>query len=269
MTQDQSGLVVEDVVVRFGGHTAVNQLNLSAPRGQITGLIGPNGAGKTTTFNACCGLLRPSSGHVRLLGEDVTRRSPQHRARMGMGRTFQRMELFDSLPVRTNVALGRECRIAGGTAWRHVRGSRTDTRRLARLTDAALDRCGIAHLADRRPGELSTGQRRLVELARCIAGGFSIMLLDEPSSGLDKAETLLFADILRSLVRDEGVGILLVEHDMGLVMSVCNYIHVLDFGQPIFHGTPAETLHSPVVRSAYLGSEDVESAVEDKAAIDA
>lgn len=267
MTQDESGLVVQDVVVRFGGHVAVNQLSLTAPQGQITGLIGPNGAGKTTTFNACCGLLRPSAGHVRLNGEDVTGRSPQYRARKGMGRTFQRMELFDSLPVRDNVALGRECRIAGGAAWRHVRGSRSDARALARVTSDALDRCGIADLAGRKPAELSTGQRRLVELARCIAGGFAVMLLDEPSSGLDKSETRLFAEILRSLVREEGVGILLVEHDMALVMSVCDYIHVLDFGQPLFQGTPAETLHSPTVRAAYLGTDDVEDALEDKAAV--
>ncbi len=269
MRQDESGLVVRDVVVRFGGHTAVNHLDLSAPQGQITALIGPNGAGKTTTFNACCGLLRPSEGTVHFAGEDVTGRSPQYRARQGMGRTFQRMELFDSLPVRENVALGRECRIAGGAAWRHIRGSRADRRSLAELSGNALERCGITQLAERRPSELSTGQRRLVELARCIAGGFSVMLLDEPSSGLDKAETARFAEILRSLVRDEGVGILLVEHDMALVMSICSYIHVLDFGQPIFEGTPAETLHSPLVRSAYLGSEDVEDAVKDKGAIHA
>lgn len=269
MSRDTSGLVVTDLTIRYGGHVAVNSFSLSAPRGEITGLIGPNGAGKTTTFNACSGLLRPTLGHVRFLGEDVTARSPQRRARMGLGRTFQRMELFDSLPVRQNVALGRECRLAGGAAWRHLRGTRSDARTLARISADALERCGIADLANRLPSELSTGQRRLVELARCIAGGFEVMLLDEPSSGLDKAETLLFAEILQSLVRDEGVGILIVEHDMALVMRVCTYIHVLDFGRSIFEGTAAETLHSPIVRSAYLGSDAVEDALEDKAPVDA
>jgi ABC-type branched-subunit amino acid transport system ATPase component len=261
MTAEQAGLVVEEVVVRYGGHVAVNGMSLSAPRGRITGLIGPNGAGKTTTFNVCSGLLRPSAGRVRLFGQDVTTRSAQHRARMGLGRTFQRMELFDSLPVRQNVALGRECRLAGALPWRHLSGSRGDARTLARRSEEAMERCGITHLAARRPGELSTGQRRLVELARCIAGGYDLMLLDEPSSGLDKTETERFGAILRSLVDTDGVGILLVEHDMALVVKVCDYLHVLDFGQPIFAGTPSETLTSPVVRAAYLGDEDVETAV--------
>ncbi len=264
-SSEDSGLVAEDLVVRYGGHVAVNKMTLAAPRGRITGLIGPNGAGKTTTFNACTGLLRPTSGRVKLFGEDVTGWSPQHRARAGLGRTFQRMELFDSLPVVENVALGRECRLAGARPWRHLRGTRTDARTLRRLTERALERCGIANLAARRPADLSTGQRRLVELARCIAGGYDLMLLDEPSSGLDKTETKRFGAILRSLVADEGVGILIVEHDMALVSSICDYLHVLDFGEPIFEGTAAETLASPMVRAAYLGSEAVEAAVHSEA----
>jgi len=266
VSNDDSGLVAENLVVRYGGHVAVNGMTLAAPRGRITGLIGPNGAGKTTTFNACSGLLRPTSGRVRLFGQDITGWSPQHRARAGLGRTFQRMELFDSLPVSQNVALGRECRLAGAQPWRHLRGSRTDARTLSRLTGRALERCGIAHLAARRPADLSTGQRRLVELARCVAGGYDLMLLDEPSSGLDKAETERFGAILQSLVAEEGVGILIVEHDMALVARVCDYLHVLDFGEPIFEGTPAQTLASPIVRAAYLGSEAVEAAVPEEAA---
>jgi ABC-type branched-subunit amino acid transport system ATPase component len=269
MTGDATGLVVEDVVVRYGGHVAVNGMSLSAPRGRITGLIGPNGAGKTTTFNVCSGLLRPSAGRIRLFGQDVTTRSAQHRARMGLGRTFQRMELFDSLPVRENVALGRECRLAGALPWRHLTGSRGEDRMLVRRSEQAMERCGIGQLAGRRPAELSTGQRRLVELARCIAGGYNLMLLDEPSSGLDKTETQRFGAILRSLVAEDGVGILLVEHDMALVVNVCDYLHVLDFGEPIFAGTPSETLASPVVRAAYLGNEAVESAVAGRGARDA
>jgi ABC-type branched-subunit amino acid transport system ATPase component len=121
-------------------------------------------------------------------------------------------------------------------------------------------------LADRRPADLSTGQRRLVELARCVAGGYDVMLLDEPSSGLDKAETERFGAILQSLVAEEGVGILIVEHDMALVARVCDYLHVLDFGEPIFEGTAAQTLASPIVRAAYLGSEAVEAAVPEEPA---
>jgi ABC-type branched-subunit amino acid transport system ATPase component len=253
----QEGLVVDAVQVRFGGLTAVDGLSLHAPPGRITGLIGPNGAGKTTTFNACSGLVRPTSGTVRLDGQDVTPLSPQARAQRGLGRTFQRMELFDSLPVRSNVALGREAGLAGSRPWRHVRGRRSDRALVAEVTDRALHTCGIAELADRRPAELSTGQRRLVELARCLAGDFAVLLLDEPSSGLDRAETDRFGEVLLGLVAEHGIGILLVEHDMSLVMRVCDYLYVMDFGKPVFDGTPEQVAASPLVRAAYLGAESV------------
>jgi ABC-type branched-subunit amino acid transport system ATPase component len=255
MADAVDGLSVEGLVVRFGGLTAVDGQTLSAPRGRITGLIGPNGAGKTTTFNACTGVVRPSAGRVRLFGEDITHAPSQVRALKGLGRTFQRMELFDSLSVRENIALGKEAGMAGRNPLSHFRASRKQSLRLQELADAALEQCGIADLATRRPADLSTGQRRLVELARCIAGEFQVMLLDEPSSGLDGTETESFGRILTSLVRERGVGILIVEHDMSLVMSTCDYLHVLDFGKPIFEGTPREVAASELVRAAYLGSE--------------
>jgi ABC-type branched-subunit amino acid transport system ATPase component len=254
------GLVITEVVIRYGGHTAVNGITLYADLGRVTGLIGPNGAGKTTTFNACSGLLRPTRGSIRMFGEDVTSLSPQRRAQRGLGRTFQRMELFDSLSVRENVALGREAGLAGSKPWRHLRSTGSDSSAVAEAADTALRTCGIADLATQRPANLSTGQRRLVELARCMAGGFRIMLLDEPSSGLDKSETAAMGQILRTLVEEHGVGILIVEHDMSLVMNVCDYIHVLDFGEPIFEGTPEEVAGSEIVRAAYLGSDAVEAA---------
>jgi ABC-type branched-subunit amino acid transport system ATPase component len=250
-----SGLEIENIVVRFGGHTAVNKMTLKAPVGRITGLIGPNGAGKTTTFNACGGLLKPNAGKVSLFGHEVTHKSPQARAQMGMGRTFQRMELFDSLTVEENVALGRESAMAGSNPLRHLRGARGDSARVREAVRDAMRACGIDGMARRRPADLSTGQRRLVELARCMAGNYRIMLLDEPSSGLDKAETVVFGDILRSLIATGDLGILIVEHDMNLVMRICDYIYVLDFGEPIFEGTPAEVRASNEVRAAYLGSE--------------
>ena len=255
------GLVLEEISVRFGGLLAVDRFSLRAPLARLTGLIGPNGAGKTTTFNACTGVYRPTTGQVQLFGEPITARSTQARAQRGLGRTFQRMELFDSLTVRDNVRLGREARMAGSNPFKHLRCSRSDAHAIHRAADEALETCGIAHLARRRPADLSTGQRRLVELARCMAGGFRLMLLDEPSSGLDKTETVAFGRILRGLVEDQGVGILIVEHDMSLVMSVCDYIYVLDFGVPIFDGTPSEVGASDIVRAAYLGSEAVELAV--------
>jgi ABC-type branched-subunit amino acid transport system ATPase component len=176
-----------------------------------------------------------------------------------MGRTFQRMELFDSLSVRENVALGREAGLAGSIPWRHLRSTRSDSASVAAAVDNAMSTCGLADLASRRAVDLSTGQRRLVELARCIAGGFRLLLLDEPSSGLDNNETENLGRILRGLVEEEGVGVLIVEHDMSLVMSICDYIHVLDFGESIFEGTPAEVGGSDVVRAAYLGSAAVDA----------
>ena len=253
----EPGLDVSDLTVRFQGNVAVESVSLSAPMGRLTGLIGPNGAGKTTTFNACSGLLRPDEGRIALFGVDVTRRGPAVRARRGLGRTFQRMELFTSMTVAENVALGREARLAGSNPlWQQVS---TPKRRQAvrAATTEALELCGITALADRTVENLSTGQRRLVELARVYAGDFRLLLLDEPSSGLDHAESERFGEILRSLVDERGVGILLVEHDMALVMNVCDDLYVLDFGRLVFHGTPAETQRSPIVRAAYLGAEDL------------
>ena len=255
-----AGLRLEGITVRFGGHVAVNGLSLSAPVGRLTGLIGPNGAGKTTTFNACSGLQPVTAGRVYLDGEDVSSSGPAPRSRRGLGRTFQRMELFDSLTVAGNLAVGREAGLAGRNPLRQLWASpreRADTRQ---RVDDALARCGLTDVADEMVGTLSTGRRRLVELARVIASGAHLVLLDEPSSGLDSAETKRFGAILRSLVEDDGLGILLVEHDMTLVMSVCDYLYVLDFGHLIFEATPAEVHDSPVVRAAYLGELDTDAA---------
>lgn len=251
------GLSVRGLVVRFGGLVAVDHVDLDAPVARITGLIGPNGAGKTTTFNACTGLNRPSEGAVHLFGDDVSRLGPAARAQRGVGRTFQRMELFTSLSVRDNVALGREAGLAASNPLRHVFSGRNERDAIAAAADAALDACGITHLAAHRAADLSTGQRRLVELARALAGDFRLLLLDEPSSGLDHSETGRFGDILEQVVAERGVGILLVEHDMSLVMRVCQHVYVLDFGKLIFEGTTDDVRSNDVVRSAYLGSEEV------------
>jgi ABC-type branched-subunit amino acid transport system ATPase component/branched-subunit amino acid ABC-type transport system permease component len=260
----ESGLVVTDLVVRFGGVTAVNNVSLHAPAGMITGLVGPNGAGKTTTFNACSGLNRPDSGRILLHGADVSREGPALRARRGLGRTFQRTELFDGLTVRQNVAMGREAPLAGGNPVTQVIGSRHSSRLVSAATGQALELAGITHLADAQVGVLPIGQRRLVELARALAGPFDMLLLDEPSSGLDARETREFGQILTTVVRERRCGILLVEHDMGLVRDVCGYVFVLDFGTLIFEGTPAEMRRSDLVRAAYLGdAEPVATAVGD------
>jgi ABC-type branched-subunit amino acid transport system ATPase component/branched-subunit amino acid ABC-type transport system permease component len=261
MDATSAGLVVDDMRVRFGGLVAVDGVSLAAPHGRITGLIGPNGAGKTTTFDACSGLNRNFRGRVSLDGEDVTRASPAARGRRGLGRTFQVVELCDSLTVMQNVMLGREAGLAGGAFHSQLVSSPAQRREIATAASAAVELCGITELADRQAGELSTGQRRLVELARCLAGPFDVLLLDEPSSGLDPGETARFGDILEQVVRERGLGILLVEHDMNLVMRVCSQIYVLDFGKLIFEGTPAEVAASSVVRAAYLGDDEVMDAV--------
>ena len=255
-----TGLTVHEVTVRYGGHVAVDAVTLAAAPGRITGLIGPNGAGKTSFFNACSGLVPLAAGTVHLDGVDVTAASPTQRARRGLGRTFQRMELFDSLTVAENVALAHEAALAGGNPLRHLLARPSDGPEVRARAGEALEQCGITHLAERRTGALATGQRRLVELARVLAADFRLLLLDEPSSGLDVTETERFGAILRQVVADRGVGILIVEHDMALVMGISAEVYVLDFGELIFSGTPAEVLASPAVRAAYLGSTELEVA---------
>ncbi len=257
------GLAVEGLTVRFGGVTAVDGASLIVPEGRITGLIGPNGAGKTTLFNACSGLDRPEQARVTLNDVDVGRRGPAVRARLGLGRTFQHAELFDSLSVLENVALGYEGSRAGANPITQTVTPPAERRDTLAMTWGALELCGIADLADRRAGDLSTGQRRLVDLARALAGPFNVLLLDEPSSGLDARESAAFGDVLERAVRERGVGILLVEHDMSLVMRLCRHIYVLEFGRMVFEGTPEEVRASPIVRDAYLGEAE---GVDDQAA---
>jgi len=251
------GLLVEGLRVAFGGLVAVDGLNLEAPVGRITGLIGPNGAGKSTMFDSCSGFNRPSAGRVSFAGIDLTGAPPVRRAHVGIGRTFQRIELFDSLTVRTNVAMGREARFAGRSPLTQLWARRSEKVEVAEATDEALALCGLEDIAEERAGSLSTGQRRLVELARALCGGHELLLLDEPSSGLDPHESKEFGRLLRLAVEKWGSGILVVEHDMSLIAAVCDYVYVLDFGRLIFEGTAAEVLSSDTVRIAYLGTEPI------------
>jgi ABC-type branched-subunit amino acid transport system ATPase component len=246
-------LLVESLSIRYGGAVAVDDVSLAVHAGTITGLIGPNGAGKTSTFNACSGIVRPTQGRVVLHGVDITRASRSERARLGLGRTFQRVQLFESLDVRTNVALARECALAGSNPVRQVVALRSDGREIDAATASAVELTGIAAYLDERVEHLSTGQRRLVELARVLAGPFDTILLDEPSSGLDATETENFGAILKKVVAEMGLGLLLVEHDMALVQQTCEQVYVLDFGRMIFEGTAQEMMTSEVVRTAYLG----------------
>lgn len=208
-------LSIQRVCVRFGGRMALQDVSLTAEAGSVTGLIGPNGAGKTTLFNVVCGLQRPERGSVLIEGRDVTALAPFKRARAGLARTFQRLELFGLLTVEENVRLAA-----------HVAGDRTAERSTRHL----LERLHLADLATVRADRLPTGQARLVELARALATRPTVLLLDEPASGQDERETAAFSDVVREVAAG-GVAVVLVEHDIQLVMDVCAQIHVLDLGK--------------------------------------
>jgi branched-chain amino acid transport system ATP-binding protein len=237
-------LEVSDVTVRFGGNTAVQDVSLSVGDGIVTGLIGPNGAGKTTLFNVITGLQPAARGKVRLDGRDISGLPPYRRARLGLARTFQRLELFGALTVRENIQVAASLRKGWGSSEEPV--AETVNRLIARLS--------LGPVADVRADSLPTGQGRLLELGRCLAVQPSVLLLDEPASGQDESETERFAEILRELV-GEGIAILLVEHDMGLVMSVCEHIFVLDFGRLIASGSPRDIRADVAVQAAYLGAD--------------
>jgi branched-chain amino acid transport system ATP-binding protein len=233
-------LEIRDVTVRFGGLAALDGVQLDLQTGQVTGLIGPNGAGKTTLFNVISGLQEPTGGKVLVEEHDVSKLKPFKRARMGLARTFQRLEVFGSLTVRENLLVAAELGERKGEAMTVV--------------DEQLERIGLAAVCDERVENLPTGLARLVELGRALCRGPRLLLLDEPSSGLSPSESEAFGDLLVELAAD-GLAILLVEHDVELVMRVCHRIFVLDFGQIIAAGTPQEIQRSERVQEAYLGKE--------------
>ncbi len=240
-------LSTEGVTVRFGGNTALSDMSVDAIEGVVTGLIGPNGAGKTTCFNVITGLLPPTSGRVVLDGTDISSMPPHKRARRGMARTFQRLELFTSLTVRDNIRVAGEIR----NTWKLV-GGRSNA---AADAERIIDLVGLRSVADREVSEIPTGTARVVELGRALMTRPKVLLLDEPASGQTEDETEAFGQLLIKLAREDGLAILLVEHDMALVMDICDRLFVLDFGVIIASGTPAEIRSNRTVLDAYLGSE--------------
>ena len=231
-------LEVQGVSVNFGGRMALTDVDFVAAAGTVTGLIGPNGAGKTTLFNVICGLQAPTAGRIAIDGVDVTRLPPFKRARRGLARTFQRLELFGLLTVRENIYLGASV----------AKRPQPDA-----VTAGLIDQLGLAAVGDERTDRLPTGQARVVELARALATNPKVLLLDEPASGQDERETAAFRIVLQQ-VAEEGVAIVLVEHDVQLVMDVCSAIHVLDLGNVLASGSPAQVQQDPAVWAAYLGS---------------
>ena len=244
-------LKLDNISKDYGGLRAVNRVSLTVTEGEILGLIGPNGAGKTTLFNVITGVTGPAAGRVTLEGTDITGWAAHRRGRAGISRTFQRLELFTGLTVHDNLLAAWEASVPGAVLGRRRAEGR---RRVSEVIDA-LD---LGAVAGRLAGTLPTGHGRLVELARALVVQPRVLLLDEPSSGLDPGETAHFREVLRAVAgRGDGApSILLVEHDVALVMDLCQRITVLDFGNVIAVGSPDEVRSDPRVIAAYLGESD-------------
>lgn len=254
-------LTASGITVRFGGLTALSDVGLEVPTGTIVGLVGPNGAGKSTLFAVLSGLLRPANGRVFLRGKDVTNASPQLRAREGLARTFQQPELFMGLTVREHLVLAHRVRFARQRLWRDMMDPRSllpagkvENERV----DQLLELLDLTHVAQASVGALPLGTSRLVEIARALATRPDLVLLDEPLSGLDMRESENLASVFRRVVANDEhrVSLLMVEHDVATVLSLSSKIFVLDFGELIASGTPAEIRGNAAVRSAYLGDDE-------------
>ncbi|MCZ7534713.1 MAG: ABC transporter ATP-binding protein [Acidimicrobiia bacterium] len=250
-------LDLDSVVVRFGGVTALDGVDLTVEASELCGLIGPNGAGKTTLFDVVSGITGPDAGRVHLSGRDVTGWSPTRRARAGLRRTFQRVQTYGWLSVEDNVVAALDWRGGGSGLLGDLVGApgrrRRESERRTRAREV-LEQCGLSALRDAPAGSLPIGVSRLVELARAIADPPRVLMLDEPTSGLDEAEADRLGELIDTVRRAEGCAVLLVEHDVGFVLGRCDRVVVLDLGSVLTSGSPAEVRDDPSVRTAYLGS---------------
>ncbi|MCM5682991.1 branched-chain amino acid ABC transporter ATP-binding protein/permease [Schlegelella sp. S2-27] len=247
-------LEVQAVRKQFGGLVAVNDVSFEVRAGEIVGLIGPNGAGKSTTFNLVSGVLRLSAGQVRWRGERVDGLPSREIARRGLSRTFQHVRMIPEMTVLENVALGGYLRSQAGCVRAMLRLERDEERRLFKEAERQLQRIGMAEQLHELAGNLALGPQRLMEIARALATDPALLLLDEPAAGLRHQEKQALAAVLRQL-RQEGMSLLLVEHDMDFVMNLTDRIVVMEFGTLLLEGTPQQVQASPAVRAAYLGTE--------------
>jgi branched-chain amino acid transport system ATP-binding protein len=245
-------LEVVDLRVAWGGVVALDGLSIEVAAGSVTGIIGPNGAGKTTLLDAVTGFAPVADGAVLFDGVDITGWAPQQRARAGLSRTFQSLELFDDLTVADNLAVGRRRSSMAGVL-DDLGGRRRDGAAMGHAVTVVLDHLGLAACADRLPPDLSNGQRHLVALARALASSPRLVVLDEPAAGLDPAETAAVGRVVAALPA-QGTTVVLVDHDMDLVLGTCDTVHVLDFGSCIASGPPDAVRADARVRTAYLGT---------------
>jgi branched-chain amino acid transport system ATP-binding protein len=250
-------LSVQNLSRRFGGLLANDDISFDVPAGMLFALIGPNGAGKTTLFNMISGVLAPTAGRIRFDGADITGLPPHRIAGRGLIRTFQLVQLFRDLTVAENVEVGFHGMTRGGPGAAILRlgWMRTQEARVRRDARELLAFVGLGKVADANASELPYGQQRLLEVARALAAGPRLLLLDEPAAGLNAQETEALADTIRR-IRDRGITVLLIEHDMSLVMRIAERIVVLDFGRRIAEGTPDEVKAHPDVIAAYLGGSE-------------
>ncbi|MGZ4690438.1 MAG: ABC transporter ATP-binding protein [Acidimicrobiia bacterium] len=246
-------LEAQGITKRFSGISALDDVSISIEAGEAVGLIGPNGAGKTTFFNCLLGLLRPDSGRVVFADKDITRYPVYRRARLGFARTFQRIELFAGMTVRDHLLVAERARLGTGRFWKDVLNLSKPTADENERTERTLSLLGLADVAESPVEALSLGRARLVEVGRALMTEPTLLLLDEPSSGLDARETEALADTLRAVQSERGTAVLLVEHDVEFVRSFSTRLSVLDFGHLIAAGPTREVLADDAVRRAYLG----------------
>jgi len=246
-------LQLREVRKTFGGIAAISDASLQVSRGEIVGLVGPNGAGKTTLFNCVCGQLRPDGGSIELDGRELLGMPTYKRARLGIGRTYQRVEVFPDMTVRDHLLVALRARNRQGRVWKDLLNMSAPTPEEEARVAATLELVGIADRAGSPVSSLGLGSCRLVELARALVAEPVLLLADEPSSGLDVHETAELAGVLKMLRRDRGMAMLLVEHDLGMVADVVDRAVVMDLGLVIAEGTFDEVMANPAVRHAYLG----------------